>query len=402
MDIRKATVGLLEVITATALIGCGDVSADEVPAEEVPVEEGTYKLQLLHFSDVDGEPGVALDNVERFSALVNAFRAKDLPTLLVSSGDNVKPGPLYYAGNHPGLADVLGMPANGRAGIALMNALGVDASVIGNHDLDGGPAEFAAMLVPETNASGTYQGAEFPYLSANLDMSDEPTLADLATGGGQLAEQIPGRIAPSTVIEVGGERIGLVGGTTPELPNITKTGRIRVSPEMTSDRTELYNQLAAVLQPAVNRLVDQGINKIVLLAHMQQIAVEQGLAQRLNGVDVIVAGGSSTVLADREDVLRDGHSAQDEYPLLYQSPAGEPVLVVNVDGDYLYLGRLVLTFSRDGIIQPDKLDPFENGVYASIPSVVERLGTTPIPKVEQLAAAIRSILVLPTHTASLP
>ncbi|BES69305.1 hypothetical protein RE428_03230 [Marinobacter nanhaiticus D15-8W] len=397
MDVGKATVGLMGTMAAIVLLGCGDVSAEEAPAEDA-----SYKLQLLHFSDIDGDPGVALDNVERFSALVNAFRARDLPTLLVSSGDNVKPGPLYYAGNAPELADVLGMPANGRAGIALMNALGVDASAIGNHDLDGGPAEFAAMLVPETDASGTYPGAEFPYLSANLDMSDEPALADLATGGAQPAAQIPGRIAPSTVIEVGGERIGLVGGTAPALPNITQTGRIRVSPEMTPDKTELYDQLAAVLQPAVDRLVDQGVNKIVLLAHMQEIVVEKALAQRLAGVDVIVAGGSSTLLADREDVLRDGHLAEDEYPLVYQSPAGEPVLVVNVDGDYLYLGRLVLTFSREGIIQLDKLDPFENGIYASIPAVVGRLGATPIPKVEQLAAAIRSVMVSPAHTASLP
>lgn len=391
MDIRKGMARLACCLAITGLAGYGEAVA----------EESAYTLQLLHFSDVDGEPGVALENVERFSALVSAFRNKAMPTLLVSSGDNVKPGPLYYAGSRTELADVLGMPANGRAGIALMNALGVDASVIGNHDLDGGPAEFAAMLIPETSASGTYGGAEFPFLSANLDVSDEPALADLATSGGQAAERMPGLIAPSTVIEVGGERVGLVGATTPELADITKIGAIRVSPEMSKDKATLYDNLAAAIQPTIDQLMDAGINKIVLLSHMQQIAIEQALAQRLNGVDIIVAGGSSTVLADAEDVLREGHKASGSYPLVYRSPQDEPVLVVNVDGDYLYLGRLVLTFDADGRIDLDALDPFENGIWASTPAMVARLGTAPMPKVEQLAAAIRAVLTSPSNTAFL-
>ncbi|WP_148861212.1 metallophosphoesterase family protein [Marinobacter fonticola] len=381
-DIRSMLAGLALCLAVTGLTG----------HREARAAGGAYTLQLLHFSDVDGEPGVAIDNVERFSALVSAFRTNAVPTLLLSSGDNVKPGPLYDAGASPDLANTLGVPAKGRAGIALMNALGVDASVIGNHDLDGGPAEFAALLMPETGAQGTYPGARFPYVSANLDFSAEPALSDLAAVGGQAGDRVAGRIAPSVVMTVGGERIGIVGGTTPDLPEITRTGGIRLAAGLTTDTVARYPALASSIQTAVDVLVQHGINKIILLAHMQQLDIEQALAQRLSGVDVIVAGGSSALLADANDTLREGHEAAGDYPLVFESPQGEPVLVVNVDGDYEYLGRLVMTFDQEGVIQTGALDPQKNGAWATTEAVVDRLGAQPDPDIEALVSRIRDVL----------
>jgi hypothetical protein len=45
-----------------------------------------------------------------------------------------------------------------------------------------------------------------------------------------------------------------------------------------------------------------------LLAHMQQLEIEQELAQRLVGVDIVVGGGSHTRLFDDNDRPRDGDS----------------------------------------------------------------------------------------------
>ena len=59
-----------------------------------------FTLQLLHFSDIDGNDASILENVENFSALVNSFKNNPTygsSTLLVSSGDNLKPGPRFYA-----------------------------------------------------------------------------------------------------------------------------------------------------------------------------------------------------------------------------------------------------------------------------------------------------------------
>lgn len=52
--------------------------------------------------------------------------------------------------------------------------------------------------------------------------------------------------------------------------------------------------LAANLQPVAGRLDDVGISKIVLISRMQQITLEQEIADLLSGVDVIIDGGSDT------------------------------------------------------------------------------------------------------------
>ena len=65
-------------------------------------------------------------------------------------------------------------------------------------------------------------GAQFPYLSANLDFSGDadlnPRFTNTLDGGtGTLvpeASTLKGRIAPSAVITEGGEKIGLVAATT--------------------------------------------------------------------------------------------------------------------------------------------------------------------------------------------
>jgi len=52
----------------------------------------------------------------------------------------------------------------------------------------------------------------------------------------------------------------------------------------------------------------------VLLAHMQTISVERQLASSLDGVDIIVAGGSNTLPSDSNGVLRTGDVSQGVYP----------------------------------------------------------------------------------------
>ncbi len=109
---------------------------------------------------MDGATG-ALQNVRPFSAVLEALRAEHPEhTLVLSSGDNYIPGPRYFAAADDAMASVPGVatPANGRADIAMLNAMGLQASAVGNHDLDGGTEEFAAIL----NAEGNYPGADFP------------------------------------------------------------------------------------------------------------------------------------------------------------------------------------------------------------------------------------------------
>lgn len=233
-------------------------NCDPPPAGDDPA----FTLQLLHFADVDGSGGA--DDVDVFSALVDGFRA-EMPetTLLLSSGDNLIPGPEFFAADDDSMAETLGEPGNGRANIAWLNAMGVQASVVGNHDLDTGTGDFADLI----SADGDWPGAGFPYLSANIDFSADSATAPLEVPAGNAPE--PSSLTASVVIDVAGEPVGVVGASVPTLPSITSTGGLVLSPADfdSADAADL-DALAAEIQPTVDSLVDTGINKIILLAHM--------------------------------------------------------------------------------------------------------------------------------------
>ena len=349
--------------------------------------EGTFTLQLLHASDMDGSTG-ALSNVENFSAILDGLR-RQFPdnTLVVSSGDNYIPGPRYFAAADDETAAVLGSPGEGRGDIALLNAMGFQASAVGNHELDRGTESFARLIAHE-EGDPAYPGASFPYLSSNLRFEDDEILSALVVEDGQEADLAAAGLAGSVTITVGGQRIGIVGATTPSLASITRAGDITVLPQDSAD----ISRLAAIIQAAVDGLTDQGINKVVLLAHMQQLAIEQELAALLDNVDIIVAGGSNTLLADENDRLWPGDEAKGPYPLLYKSARGEPVLLVNTDADYRYMGRLVVEFDSDGLVVPGSIDPNQSGAYATSPQDGGRFAGDPLPEVTAIVDSLRKVL----------
>ncbi len=367
---------LAAVAAATLLIAC---DRDDTP---------DFTLQLLHAADMDGATG-ALENVQTFSGVLDAFRS-EYPdnTLVLSSGDNYIPGPRFFAAGDSANDPVLGVSGDGRGDIALLNAMGFQASALGNHELGRGTSVFASIIDTETGDSGTYPGAAFPYLSSNLVFTGDEDLSPLVAADGQDASQVAGRLARSTVVTVDGERIGVVGATTPHLARITGTGGITVMPDDGSD----IDALSAIIQQAVDALTAQDIDKVILLAHMQQIAIEKELATRLKGVDIIVAGGSNTILADDNDRLRPGDEAADTYPLRFDSPSGEPVLLVNTDADYRYLGRLIVGFDDEGVVVPGSLDPSTSGAYATDGQGMSESGGQPIADVTRIAGSLRSVL----------
>ncbi len=394
---------LADFLAANHAGGAAFMMADTEPAEDARIQNlgfradtvvgeapsAAFSLQLLHFADVDGGGTAAMFNVDEFSALVDHFRGqRPENTVLISSGDNYIPGPIFQASDDPRMSAVIGEAGQGRGETEIQNRMGLQISAVGNHDLDTGPGGFAEIISPD----GAYSGALFPYISANIDFSADDATAPLVVEPGLEAAQIPGGLAPSGAIFVDGEWIGFVGAVTPTLPAITSVGDLGLSPEGFAENAAGLDALAGAIQPEVDRLVARDIDKIVLLSHMQRIDVERGLATRLENVDVIVAGGSNTLLADETDVLREGDAAAGEYPEVYASPLGEPVLLVNTDADYKYLGRLVMEFDDAGRVLPNRLNPAENGAWAAIPAVTEGLDASPIPAVVEVADAIRQIL----------
>lgn len=365
-----------------------------------------FTLQILHTSDLEG--GVdAIGRAPNFAALTDNFEDQFENTLILSAGDNYLPGPFFNAAGDEAAFrdsgifndiynDLFDLPADidgdavedvyaslreggGRVDISIMNLIGFDASAIGNHEFDLGSDTFADIIAASFEEAGLeddrWVGALFPYLSANLDFSNDEAIQEgelftnellvntnFRTGPEQsLAGTPTPKIAPATILEEGGEQIGVIGATTPILDSISSpTGTTVIGPQEND-----MAALAEILQPEVDRLRNQGVNKIVLVSHLQQIALEQELAGLLEGVDVIVAGGSDTLLADDTDVLRPGDEAAGNYPFETTDANGNPVLIVSTAGEYSYVGRLVLEFDPEGNVITDSVDPAVSGAYVT-------------------------------------
>lgn len=363
---------LLASALALALAACGGGSDSPAPAPAAPLPDTAFSLQVLHVADMDSG-GDLVTNAKGLSALLQRFRA-DMPnnTVFLSSGDNYIPGPFFNASDDASLNPELGASGAGRGDIEILNLMGVQASAVGNHDLDLGTNFFGSLL----RSSGPWRGTRFPYLSSNLSFTSDSNLASLADAAndGAEASSLNNKLARYTVITVNGERIGVVGASTPTLPSITSVGNIGVAPAGGAAAT--VDALAAEIQPSVDALTATGINKIILLAHMQQLQVERQLATRLRGVDLIIAGGSNTGLYDANDRIRPGDTNGGVYPLSFTSPGSEPVLVVNVDADYKYLGRIVLPFDAQGRVITGRLDTALNGAWATDTDGLARAGLT--------------------------
>lgn len=379
---KKWVMAPLALSISLALTGCLDSDDDE------ETEVAAFTLQLLHVADIDGSTSDALAYAGTFASNVSALTS-EYPdnTLFLSSGDNLIPGSLYDAAEDDSMVDIesIGVAGGGRAHIAMLNEMGLQASAVGNHDLDEGTAAFVTFISSESeDGAYDYVGAQFPYLSVNLDFSADSNTMDSVVDDGQTASTISNSLAGTTIIEIDGETIGIIGATTPTEEDITSTEDITVTPE--SDSTE---DLAEIIQEKVDELTAQGINKIILLAHMQQISVEEELATLLTDVDIIVAGGSNTLLANDGDDLLDGDEAADSYPVYKTNPDGIEVPVVNVDGDYKYLGRLVVGFDEEGKLLTSTIDDDVSGPYASD----NDLGGTVNTAVNSIVSAVEDLLL---------
>jgi 5'-nucleotidase / UDP-sugar diphosphatase len=350
-----------------------------------------YELQILHFADADGSDTVALDSVANLSGLVAKFRAeRPNNTLVVSSGDNYIPGPRFNAADSRSPVDmraILGREAVGRADIAFLNSIGVQASAVGNHELDLGTATFASAI----NSGSGWPGASFPFLAYNVDFSTDEETRELVGNNGDEAGALAGKLAGWSKIQIGGQTIGVIGASSATFPQITTTGKLSFSPAPKGG-IEDVDGLAAVLQQGVNQMLTQGIDKVVMLAHMQQISTEKALASKLRGVDVIVAGGSNTLLSDGDDKLRAGDKSAGEYPFVAYDRDGQPVLVVNVDSDYKYLGRLVVPFDAKGNVLVPNLNSRLNGPVATSMTDDGAGGVTPSAQVQSIRDALKTVI----------
>ena len=279
-----------------------------------------FTLTILHNNDAESELVADGDfgGVARFASLVDALKSDALSksdgVLVLSAGDNSLSGPQFRASLERGVLPFYDALA--------MELIGYDASAIGNHELDFGPDAFADFVESFKT--------DIPFLSANLDVSAEPRLSGLADAG---------LIVPSVVLEVGEERVGLVGVTTPDISFISNPGEIVVNPDVLS---EVRSEVAS--------MVSEGVNKIILISHLQSMEGDMALISGLSDVDALVAGGRGLLLANEKDTLIPGdeESVYGPYPVFTKDSVGVSVPIVTVPFGYNYLGRLSLTFNESG------------------------------------------------------
>lgn len=371
------------IITLSALLFVS-LTLGSLPA--FSQNEESFTLQLLHAADMEG--GIeALENAPRFSSVLNALKAEVENTVVIGAGDSYIPGPFFAAANNGSLREVLGREGSGRADILMLNAMGFMAGALGNHEFDAGTGTLAGVIAADRD----YVGTAFPFLSANLDFSPDSNLAALVADPGQEASTIPNSITKSVVITTSsGEKIGVVGMTTPLLGSLSLSGNVGISPADPNDMAAL----AAIIQESVDALTATGINKIILTGHLQQISLDETIAMHLQDVDIIIAGGSNTLLADGTDRLHPGDTADRPYPILTQSATNEPIAIVGTDGNYRYVGRLVVDFDAAGVLISESIEATVSGAFVTDEQGVADTGNAePTARVVEITEAVRNIVI---------
>jgi len=110
---------------------------------------------------------------------------------------------------------------------------------------------------------------------SNADFSGEALLAD--------------KLLKSTVIERGGEKIGMIGLTPQNTDELASPG-----PNV------IFTDPSDAVQGEVDKLTEMGVNKIIVLSH-SGYGVDQLVAANTTGVDVIVGGHTNTLLSNTND-----------------------------------------------------------------------------------------------------
>jgi 5'-nucleotidase len=266
--------------------------------------------------------------------------------IMLSSGDNFLAGPQFNASLDKGV------PFYDSIGMSLID---YDAVAIGNHEFDFGPDVLADFIRGFSKPT--------PFVSANLDLTGEPALQALVRGSRSKGDDDDdddddgGRrrsafIAESVIVKERGERIGIVGATTPRLSFISSPRNV-----------EVLEDVAGEVQREVDRFRRQGVNKVILISHLQSVLEDRALAPMLRGVDVMIAGGGDELLAQPGTPLVPGDAIQGPYPITETGADGKPIPIVTTAGDYKYVGRLVVTFDRKGNVL--EVDPSSGPVRVS-------------------------------------
>ena len=286
----KKLLGLL--LALCLLLGSAAVAEEAAPALQ-------KDLVILFTSDVH----CGIDQGWGYAGLyaVKESLAQDNHVLLVDDGDAIQGEPI-------------GTMTKGEGIIDIMNAVGYDIAIPGNHEFDYGMDRFLELT----------EKAQFPYLSCNF------------TKEGELV------FAPSIIKEFDGVKIGFVGVTTP-LTLRSSTPRYFMDENGEFIYNFLQDETGEGVYNAVQKAVDdvraEGAQYVVVLAHMGN--EEECAPWRYN--DVI---SNTTGI----DAWLDGHS-HDTDQVVMKNKDGQDVVRSACGTKLEAIGAL--TISKDGKISSE-------------------------------------------------
>ncbi|MEX0955068.1 MAG: 5'-nucleotidase C-terminal domain-containing protein [Rhizobiaceae bacterium] len=280
-----------------------------------------YTLNIMHINDwhsriesnnkyestcsvEDETEGNCFGGAARLVTAVRDYRAahEGDNVLFLNAGDNFQ-GSLFYS------------TYKGAVEAEFLNIMKPDVMTIGNHEFDDGEEGLATF----------FDAVEFPIISANVRADMQSALAD--------------KVKPSIVLEVGGEKIGIVGAVANDTAELSSPG----------EHVTIEEDVATITE-AVKELSRQGVSKIIALTHVGYPRDMAAIA-RIPGVDVVVGGHSHTLLSNTVE------GAGGPYPTWVDNPLGYKVPIVQAGSYSKYLGDLSVTFSDIGIVKEASGEP---------------------------------------------
>ena len=286
----KKLLGLILVLAL--MLSCAAFAQEAAPALQ-------KDLVILYTSDVH----CGIDQGWGYAGLyaVKESLSKDNYVLLVDDGDAIQGEPI-------------GTMTKGEAIIDIMNAVGYDIAIPGNHEFDYGMERFLELT----------QKASFPYISANFNKDGELIFA------------------PYAIKEFDGVKIGFVGITTPTTPR-SSTPKYFMNDEGEFIYGFMQDETGEALYAAVQKAVDdartEGAQYVIAMAHLG----DEDECRPWRYLDVI---GNTTGI----DALLDGHS-HDTEQVVMKNKAGEDVVRTACGTKLAHIGRL--TIAKDGKISSE-------------------------------------------------
>ena len=225
---HRRLAGRAAALTAVAL-AAGSLTTT-TPAVAQTAAPGTVQLQVLGINDFHGHldpgPGTAASVAGVLGGAVRTLRGENPNTVFVSAGDNIGASPFISSSQRD------------EPTIDVLNAMGLAASAVGNHEFDRGYADLADRVVPR---------AQFPILGANVE-GESPALRD-----------------SHVVTTPSGVRIGFVGVVTQETGSLVAPSGIQGI--TFTDPVAAANRAADALSDGVESGTNLEADVVVLLAH---------------------------------------------------------------------------------------------------------------------------------------